>query len=134
MAATLITIASLYLAGGLLVAAVFLVLLVDRIDPNAKGAWAFRPLIAPGVVLLWPVVLVRWRALSAERGNQGDGQHAFRPPRRAQAALALALSLAIPVIVVGALLARQNGPLERPAVLLETPAAAPAAPSEGVRP
>lgn len=48
---------------GLLVAAVFLTVGIDRVEPAARGAYAVRPLLVPGIVLLWPVVLLRWRAL-----------------------------------------------------------------------
>ena len=50
---------------GLVVAAGFLLIGVDRIDPAAHGAWSFRIAILPGVVILWPVVVVRWSILSA---------------------------------------------------------------------
>jgi len=48
---------------GAVVAAVFLVVGIGRIDPGARGAYAFRPLLVPGVVFLWPVVLWRWYVL-----------------------------------------------------------------------
>ena len=50
---------------GLVVAAGFLLIGVDRVDPAAHGAWSFRIAILPGVVLLWPVVVFRWMILSA---------------------------------------------------------------------
>ena len=36
---------------------------IDRVDPSARGAYAFRPLLVPGVALLWPFVILRWRQL-----------------------------------------------------------------------
>jgi hypothetical protein len=42
------------------IAIVFLLVGIDRVAPAARGAYAFRPMVAPGVVLLWPVVLLRW--------------------------------------------------------------------------
>ena len=48
---------------GIAVAAVFLLFGVDRVEPGARGSFMFRPLIAPGVVVLWPLVLWRWVAL-----------------------------------------------------------------------
>ena len=60
MAATIVHAAVLYGAAGLAVAAVFLLWGIDRIDPAASGAYAFRPLLIPGIVLLWPAVLLRW--------------------------------------------------------------------------
>jgi hypothetical protein len=50
------------------VALAFLLWGIDRIDPAARGAYLVRPLLAPGVVLLWPWVLLRWAAL--ERGRR----------------------------------------------------------------
>lgn len=52
-------------AGGL-VAIAFLTIGLDRIMPAARGAYAFRPLLLPGLVLLWPVVVWRWRVLAGE--------------------------------------------------------------------
>ena len=67
MAATIVNIVMLYGAAGLAVAAVFLLWGIDRIDPTATGAYAFRPLLIPGVVLLWPTVLLRWAWLERHR-------------------------------------------------------------------
>lgn len=56
-----------YAALGAAVALAFLVFGIERIDPAARGAYAFRPLLVPGLVLLWPLVLWRWRLLERER-------------------------------------------------------------------
>jgi len=52
---------------GLVVAALFLLIGVGKIDPAAHNALAFRAVILPGVVLLWPAVLWRWIALSVRK-------------------------------------------------------------------
>lgn len=52
---------------GLVVAVVFLLVGLDRIDEDARGSYAFRPLLIPGLVILWPVVLVRWWELERAR-------------------------------------------------------------------
>ena len=36
---------------------------IDRIDPAARGSYTFRPLLVPGIMLLWPLVLRRWQTL-----------------------------------------------------------------------
>ncbi len=36
---------------------------IERVEPAARGAYAVRPLLLPGIVLLWPLVLWRWAAL-----------------------------------------------------------------------
>lgn len=63
MAAIIVYAATLYGAAGLAAAAVFLLWGIDRVDPTAAGAYAFRPLLIPGIVLLWPAVLLRWARL-----------------------------------------------------------------------
>ncbi|MDU8943756.1 hypothetical protein [Ovoidimarina sediminis] len=58
-AALLVGIAEWWLILGAVVAAVFLLFGIDRVDEDARGAYAFRPLLVPGVLLIWPLVL--WR-------------------------------------------------------------------------
>ncbi|MCG8446672.1 MAG: hypothetical protein MI753_13265 [Hyphomicrobiales bacterium] len=52
---------------GIAVAAVFLLVGIDRIDASARGTYMFRPLIAFGVVVLWPFVLLRWLQLERKK-------------------------------------------------------------------
>ncbi len=52
-----------YGVAGLMVGCAFLLFGLDRVEPAARGAYAFRPLMLPGLALLWPWVLVRWVAL-----------------------------------------------------------------------
>ncbi len=54
---------------GLAVALVFLVFGIDRVDEAARGAYAVRPLLLPGLILLWPVVLWRWAVLARQKGD-----------------------------------------------------------------
>ena len=60
MAAMIVQCVTPYGGIGLLVAVAFLFLGIDRVDPAARGAHAFRPLLLPGLVLLWPFVVARW--------------------------------------------------------------------------
>ena len=48
------------LAVGVVLGVAFLFFGIERIDPAARGAYAFRPLLLPGLALLWPFVAVRW--------------------------------------------------------------------------
>jgi hypothetical protein len=57
-----------YAGTGSAVALAFLFWGFDKVDEAAHGAYAVRPLLIPGLVLLWPVVLLRWWLLS--RGGQ----------------------------------------------------------------
>ncbi|MGE3246505.1 MAG: hypothetical protein AB7F96_01385 [Beijerinckiaceae bacterium] len=66
IAVWLVFIAKVYAAIGIVVAAAFVFFGLDRIDASARGAWSFRPLIVPGVILLWPLVLARWLTLERE--------------------------------------------------------------------
>jgi hypothetical protein len=52
---------ALYAAAGIVFALVFLLLGITRIDTGAKGAGlGFRLLIVPGLIALWPLMLIRW--------------------------------------------------------------------------
>jgi hypothetical protein len=50
-----------YACCGGVVAVAFLAFGLDRIDPSAHRRYAFRPLLVPGLMLLWPLALVTWR-------------------------------------------------------------------------
>ncbi len=56
--------AMVYAAIGVVVALAFLMIGIDRVAPLARGAYAFRPLLVPGLVLLWPLVAIRWIAVA----------------------------------------------------------------------
>ena len=56
-----------YGAVGVVLGLAFLLWGIDRVDPSAAGAYAFRPLLMPGLVLLWPVVAIRWAVLARRR-------------------------------------------------------------------
>lgn len=56
-----------YLAGGALFAPAFVTVGVTRIDPAARGtSAAFRLLILPGVVALWPLLAAKWVSCGGE--------------------------------------------------------------------
>ncbi len=66
----------IYCAIGLGVALAFLLLGIARADASAKGSrWTFKLTILPGLVLLWPVILVRWASGYQVNKNihEGDG-------------------------------------------------------------
>ncbi len=60
LAHALVLLAKFWGACGAIVAVLFLLFGIDRVDATARGAHAFRPLLLPGLMLLWPVVLRRW--------------------------------------------------------------------------
>jgi hypothetical protein len=51
---------TIWLGVGVVLGVAFLFFGIERIDPAARGAYAFRPLLLPGLALLWPFVAVRW--------------------------------------------------------------------------
>ena len=68
-ASLILLIAAGYLVIGVVVAIVFLGFVLPRLDVSGKGTGpAFRLMIAPGIVVLWPAILVR--SLSGRRINE----------------------------------------------------------------
>ena len=55
--------AGLYASAGLCFAIPFVAIGITRIDPLGAGSpWTFRLMIVPGVVVFWPLLLLRWAA------------------------------------------------------------------------
>lgn len=63
-AQALLQFAALYGAVGFGVGVAFLLFGLARCDAAARGAFGFRPLLLPGLMLLWPLVLWRWAVLA----------------------------------------------------------------------
>ena len=62
IAGIVVLVCKAWLGIGLVVALWFTAFGVS-VAPDARGSYAFRPLLLPGVALLWPFVLWRWRKL-----------------------------------------------------------------------
>jgi hypothetical protein len=60
-AASLVSAATaLYLVAGLLFAVITQLKGIDSTDPDVRGgSWGFRALVTPGLVVLWPFLLIR---------------------------------------------------------------------------
>jgi len=114
---TVIMIGSIYLYIGGAVAALFLLFGLGRIDENAQEAWIFRPLLIPGVLLIWPMVIWRWIVL--QRGEEKLDRHTM--PRIRQELVQLAFVIAIPLILLVAFSVRQDPATLAAPVLLELP-------------
>ncbi len=67
LAHLLADLALLYLGVGAALGVVFLTIGIERVAPAARGALGFRPLLLPGIALLWPLVAWRWAALERRR-------------------------------------------------------------------
>jgi hypothetical protein len=112
MAHLIVLAAECYAAIGAIIAAWFLLVVIDRIDPASRGALAFRPLLIPGLALLWPLVLLRYRGWPARAPHD---------LRRVHWRVWLVLCAALPLLLIGALALRQNGPAEAAPVRLAPP-------------
>jgi hypothetical protein len=63
LAELVVGLAAFYAGAGLCFAIPFAVVGVTRIDPLGAGSpWTFRLVIMPGVVVFWPLLLLRWSA------------------------------------------------------------------------
>ena len=68
VAGVLVTALGIYLVAGIAFAVPFALRGAGAIDPAAKGGtWGFRVLTFPGVVALWPFMLVKWRRGAGKR-------------------------------------------------------------------
>ena len=114
---SIVMIGMFYLYAGAAVAVVFLLFGIGRMDENAEGAWVFRPLLIPGVLLIWPLVLWRWNVL--RRGEEKLDRH--RMPRIRQERAQLAFVIAIPLILLIAFVVRQDADALPGPILLEAP-------------
>ncbi|GHB45440.1 hypothetical protein GCM10007094_38560 [Pseudovibrio japonicus] len=63
VAEIIILIAQIYCVIGFIVAIVFITIGLSRVELAARKAYLFRLQILPGLILLWPIVIVRWVAL-----------------------------------------------------------------------
>ncbi|GFE50059.1 hypothetical protein So717_18120 [Roseobacter cerasinus] len=94
---------------GAVVAAIFLTIGMDRIDEDAREAYIFRPLLIPGVLVIWPLVLWRWYLFESGR-ERWPGR--YDPPRRAHFVVGWLLPIGICAIIVIGLSQRQTWPTD----------------------
>ncbi|MEL7281749.1 MAG: hypothetical protein AAFY35_12045 [Pseudomonadota bacterium] len=92
---------------GLAVGALFLLFGIHRVDEDADGAVAFRPLLIVGIVLIWPLVLWRWSVLARGRDNW-QARHV--PPRAAHKVAAVFLAVAVVASVSLSIALKQTWP------------------------
>jgi len=94
---------------GAIIAFIFLIFGIDRIDEDAQGAYVFRLLLIPAILLIWPLVLWRWIILET---NKDTWSNRYKPPRHAHFWVAIIFALAIPSIIVLGLATRQVWPVD----------------------
>lgn len=93
---------------GAIVALVFLVIGIDRIDEDARGAYIFRPLLVPGVIIIWPLVLWRWYVLETDKDNWFN-RH--MPIRDAHGITAFVLAATVVATIIVGQMIRQSSPV-----------------------
>ena len=94
---------------GAVVAAAFLTVGIDRIDEDARGAYVFRPLLIPGVLMIWPLVLWRWWRIETQAAPWAAR---YRPVRASYGLAVIAMSAGIIAIVIAGLSVRQTWPAD----------------------
>lgn len=92
---------------GGVVAVAFLLAGIDRIDEDAEGAYIFRPLLIPGILLIWPLVLWRWFSLETGRDRW---RKRYLPVRDIHFWTSVLFVVAIVVIILTGLSIRQVWP------------------------
>jgi hypothetical protein len=115
-------IAQAYVALGVIAAAAFLLVGIERTMPSARGAYAFRPLLVPGLILLWPLVAWRcWRLTHPPAPDLALG-------RRYQVLhlnIWLVCAVLLPLLLLLSISLRQEAPPITAPIQLAPPAAAP---------
>lgn len=106
-AAFLMALVQVWGALGICVALVFLTIGMERIDEDARGAYIFRPLLVPGILLIWPLVLWRWWQLEAQAA---PWLKRYQPVRKSYGLAVCGMSLAIVVVLALSLSSRQDWP------------------------
>ncbi len=92
---------------GALVAVPFLTFGIDRIDEDARDAYVFRPLLIPGILLIWPLVLWRWWQIESEASAW---MSRYRPVRAAHGIAAVLMTCVILIAIIVGLSVRQSWP------------------------
>ena len=105
---------------GATVALVFLTIGIDRIEDDAQGAYVFRDLQIPGIIVIWPLVLWRWYVYETKTEAWPKR---YAPPRKSHFAVGLIMPVGIALIIAAGLMARQTCPADVAPVQLSQPAA-----------
>jgi hypothetical protein len=99
--------AEIWLLIGAAAALIFLTIGIGRVEEHARGAYAFRPLLIPGILLLWPIVLWRWFQIETRRN---DDIRSDVPLRDGHGRVWIVLVVLIPLIILISLSVRQDLP------------------------
>ena len=94
---------------GAVVCVLFLFIGIDRVDPAAHDAYAFRPLLIPGIVVIWPLVLWRWMRIETRTERWTTR---YKPPRAIHLPVAIIVAAALGFAVISGIAVRQNWPVD----------------------
>jgi len=103
---------AIYAAMGVVFAGLFLTRWYRSFDPSATtGTWGFRVLIGPGVVALWPLILLKMRLINRGGSAQGPAEAPVSPEtlRRRHRLAMLVVAVFGPVLFAVALVWRAPG-------------------------
>jgi len=92
---------------GSAVALAFLTFGMDLIDEDADGAYVFRLLIIPGILLIWPLVLWRWAVLAMGKDHWPNR---YRARRTNHLWVGIVMPIAIVVVLCVGWSVRQTWP------------------------
>lgn len=111
----------IYAVLGTMVAAAMHARGLHTLDHGTHGASiVFRALITPGLIALWPVMLLKWRraALGGNAAGSPDGPVRAEQLRRLHGVAARVLAVLAPVVLGVAVYARQPASLAHPVASL----------------
>ena len=94
---------------GLFVSALFLFVGIDRVDEDAQGAYVFRPLLIPGIMLIWPLVLWRWWQIESDTAAWLPR---YRPIRESYGIAVVLMTAIITIALITGLSVRQTWPAD----------------------
>ena len=107
MSAIIVEAVRIWLWTGTGVAALFLFYGIDSCDEDADGAYAFRPLLIPGLLLVWPLAIWRWYRITTQTETWANR---YMPPRAVHSVFAAGLALAVVALLLAGMLVRQEWP------------------------
>ena len=87
---TFVFLIQVWLGLGALVAGAFLFIGIGQVDEDAQDVFAFRPLLIPGILVIWPLVIWRWWMIST---GKDINRHHKAAPRDTHGTVAILLAI-----------------------------------------
>ncbi len=113
----LVKIATVHIAFGIVIAILFFTRWLKTMDPAATGSsWGFKVLVTPGVVALWPLILMK--VFHHKSLPDADGAEKLRRTHRTAI---IVLMIFVSLIFTAALVWRAPALVSLPEIKLPTP-------------